>query len=70
MDQVEVYVKNIYGRDAIYPANETAMNLCLLAGQKTLTPREIKLIRRLGYKVVQVHAPHKTISDLISKQKV
>lgn len=49
--KIEVRIQNVYGRDVIYPVCESAKKFATLAGQKTLTPREIQLIKDLGYRV-------------------
>ena len=44
--------KQVYGNEVIYPVCETAQCLTLLGDTKTLTPRQINIIKALGYKVV------------------
>lgn len=51
MQKCAVTAKNVYGVEVFYPANQEAKIFCELLGQKTLTPRDIKLIQRLGYQV-------------------
>lgn len=46
-----VRVKSVYGNTTIYPANEAAQTLADLAGTKTLTPRALRLARKLGHDV-------------------
>jgi len=54
LPDVQVKIKQVYGRDMIYPANETAILFTRFTGQKTLTPRDLALIRQLGFHVDQV----------------
>ena len=52
-----VRVKNVYGKDAIYPADPTAVLFTRLINQKTFTPRDLTLIEQLGYEVKQAFDP-------------
>ena len=47
-----VTVKNVYGTDLIYPADETAKILAALTGKKTLSAAALKLAKELGYEIV------------------
>lgn len=52
---VEVEKEEKYGRDLIYPLNDTAKLACELAGnQKTLTVANIETLKRMGFVVKQV----------------
>ena len=44
--------KTVYGNEVIYPVCETAQCLTMLGDTKTLTPRQINIIKALGYKIV------------------
>lgn len=48
---IKVTIKNVYGKETIYPACEASKLFAALAGQKSLTGREIKLIKELGYSI-------------------
>ena len=48
---VVVMVKDIYGRQTIYPVCPQAKVFAQLAGTTTLTPQAVTLIRTLGYQV-------------------
>ncbi len=48
---IQVKIKNVYGTEKIYPVCEQAKLFAQLAGQKTLTTREINLIKQLGYEI-------------------
>jgi hypothetical protein len=52
--QMEITVKRtkVYGNDVVYPVCDTAICLTLLGDTKTLTPRQIGIIKALGYKIV------------------
>lgn len=49
--QMQVYIVNQYGRDVIKPACPLADKFCDLLGQKTLTRRDIELIKAMGYEI-------------------
>jgi hypothetical protein len=44
-----VEVKNIYGREMVYPVCETSKLFAYLSGNRTLTPESIAIIKELGY---------------------
>jgi hypothetical protein len=44
--------KQVYGNEVIYPVCETAQCLTMLGDTKTLTPRQINIIKALGYTIV------------------
>lgn len=48
---VVVTVKNIYGRQTIYPVCWRAKIFAQIAGDKTLTPQTVGLIKDLGYQI-------------------
>ena len=52
--QMEITVKRtkVYGNETIYPVCDTAICLTMLGDTKTLTPRQIGIIKALGYKIV------------------
>lgn len=52
---VQLKVKQNYGNQALYPANETAQIFADLLGTKTLTITAIKQILKLGYTVEYTH---------------
>ena len=47
--ELEVQIKNLYGRDVIYPVCEKAQLLTRLSGNRTLTAEAIAVIKGLGY---------------------
>jgi hypothetical protein len=51
-----VEIKNVYGNEAIYPANDTAQIFADLIGTKTLGRMKLALIQGLGF-TVEVKAP-------------
>jgi hypothetical protein len=51
---VLVEVRNVYGRETIYPANDNAERLAAIAGAKTLQLRHLELARGLGLEVREV----------------
>jgi hypothetical protein len=48
---ITVRIKQVYGRDTIYPVCETAQTFARLAGTKTLSEYAISQIKQLGFKV-------------------
>ena len=52
--QMEITVKRtkVYGNDVVYPVCDTAICLTMLGDTKTITPRQIGIIKALGYKIV------------------
>ena len=51
--QMQITVKRtkVYGNGAIYPVCDTAIRLTKLGVTKTITPRQIDIIKALGYKI-------------------
>jgi len=56
MKTIQVTIKSVYGNDLVYPVCDTAKKLVELAGRKTFTDWDIKLIKELGYKFETVSA--------------
>lgn len=52
--QIEIEIKNVYGKINIYPINAEAKVFAELLGQKTLTMDNLALIKLLGYKVKKI----------------
>ena len=50
--QIVVRRKTVYGNEMIYPVCDTANCLAMLSDTKTFTPRQIGIIKALGYKIV------------------
>ena len=46
-----VSVKNVYGKEMIYPANSVAQIFADIARQTTLSRDTLKLAQALGYKI-------------------
>lgn len=51
---ITVSVRNVYGRDTLYPACPDSLFFCRLAGTKTVTEDMLRLIRAEGYEVNKV----------------
>ena len=51
-----VSVKNVYGKEMIYPANSVAQIFADIARQTTLSRDTLKLAQALGYKI-EVNQP-------------
>ena len=52
MSEIKVKVKNVYGKDLVYPVCVEAKIFAKIAGDTTLTPETLKRIMFLGYDVV------------------
>lgn len=50
-NSIKVEIKSVYGADKIYPADDKAGVFCKLLNQKTLTERDINLIKELDIEV-------------------
>ena len=48
---ITVSIKTHYGTQYIYPVCDAAQKLCALTGKKTLSHRDIDLIKYLGYSI-------------------
>jgi hypothetical protein len=48
---IQVNIKQVYGVDRVYPANDKAIILTQLTNKKTLDKRDIELIKQLGYEI-------------------
>lgn len=44
-----VTIKNVYGCDVVYPADDTTRTFATIAGTKTLTQSTINAMKKLGY---------------------
>ena len=49
--EITVKRKQVFGNEVIYPVCDTAVCLTMLGDTKTLTPRQIGIIKALGYKI-------------------
>jgi hypothetical protein len=49
--EITVKRKTVYGNETIYPVCDTAICLTMLGDTKTLTPRQVNIIKALGYKI-------------------
>ncbi len=48
---IEIYNKNVYGRDLFYPHNDNAKRVTKLLGKKTLNLADIKRLEAIGFTV-------------------
>lgn len=44
-------LKQVYGNETIYPANDIALIFASLAGKKTLNPNDLSKITQLGFEI-------------------
>ena len=54
--QINIIVKNVYGKEMYYCLNET---VCQLVGKKTLDVRDRKLLMSMGHELVVTREPLK-----------
>ena len=56
--KIEYYIKNVYGNELMYIADkEIAESVAALTNSKTLLPRHMDALEKLGCKFEFVHAP-------------
>ena len=63
---IAVTVRNVYGRQLVYPANESAQLLARIAGTATLAPAVLKLAVQLGMTVTQVSDDASALAGIIA----
>jgi hypothetical protein len=56
-----VDIRNVYGQETIYPANQNADIFASIAGTKTLTKRTLQYAEQLGY-TIGVGIPELTLN--------
>lgn len=61
---IEVEVRNIYGKKTVYPVCRTATLLAKLSGNKTFTESAITTLKQLGYKF-KVIQPEEKLWNLL-----
>lgn len=55
MDSVlQITIRDVYGRETIYPHNEQAKRLAALVGTKTLTQQTLRDAVRMGFRLQYV----------------
>jgi hypothetical protein len=52
--QITIELKWNYGSCAFYPVCETSKQFALIAGKKTLTQDTLRIIKSMGYTIVQI----------------
>lgn len=58
MKTIEYYVKNVYGKETMYAADdEVKQTIYILTGEITITLNTINGLKRLGFDFKQVMAP-------------
>ncbi len=48
---LEVFIKNNYGNDLVYPKCASAVMFAKISGHKTLTPHTIKVLKENDYTI-------------------
>ncbi len=54
MNKLQYRIKNVYGVDRMYPANESAVTILKLTRQKTLCAEDLEIAKELGLEPEQV----------------
>lgn len=49
--KLEVEIRQVYGKETIYPVNEQAKLVCLLLKQASLTRQDIGILKKLGHTI-------------------
>lgn len=65
MPEFKAFIRNVYGKQLAYPANETAAKFAILLGVKTFNAHQLHQIQDLGYTMVQVTDPLTTINGVM-----
>lgn len=47
--ELTITIKNVYGKETIYPVCDHAKGLAAFKGQKTLTESDIHALKKMGY---------------------
>lgn len=64
---VEVLIKNVYGKKCFYPVSQDAANLCKLIGRPTLTTKHLKICNQSGWKV-NITSQQFTLAEFMSME--
>ena len=48
---IEVQVRSVYGRNRIYPMNETAVKLTALLKRKTFEKEDLAILKDMGFAI-------------------
>ena len=51
-DTLIIEKRNVYGRELLYPVDETGKALVLLTGRKTFDEQDLETLRLLGFEIV------------------
>lgn len=51
IQQINIRVRDVYGTTKYYPNDKHTQLFCDLLGQKTLTHRDIQIIKLMGYTI-------------------
>lgn len=54
MKKVQYRIKQVYGNDMLYPANDIAETIVKLTGKKTLDASSLRLAAELGFESERV----------------
>lgn len=64
--KVLVKFDRVYGKIVCYPVNAAALNITTLTGKKTLSPRDIDVVRLLGFEIVVDPQSLQLLSDFVN----
>ena len=54
MEKVQYRVRQVYGKDTMYPANGFADMICKLTGRKTITADDLEILKTRGHELERV----------------
>lgn len=64
--QIFVNIRNVYGKETIYPACNQSKLLAELANHKTLTQADLRIIRGMGFEVLEAAFDARRVSALVA----
>lgn len=56
-EKIQVFVRQVYGRQVIYPSCAKALLFATLIGARSLEHRHLQAIEALGYQIEQIPDP-------------
>lgn len=65
--KVQITLRTVYGREYIYPVNDSAKTFSQLCGGKTLALSHIDLIKKLGFEIEVVSDTTNSMNSILNK---
>tara|TARA_R100000687_G_C6402609_1_gene142633 strand:+ start:235 stop:441 length:207 start_codon:yes stop_codon:yes gene_type:complete len=63
---IAISVRNVYGEDKYYPANDQARSLASIAGTKTITMATMRLAADMGFTIKRIETNPADLDNLIA----